>query len=136
MGIILLANGWVIGKSFGLVAHGYVTTSHASQGKTVDRVLIAMGRESLPAMSAEQFYVSVSRGRETATIYTDMEPDALRDAIQRSDARRSATELIGEPKPKPKPNMWSFMQKARTIAQALRDGASQEMTRRRERSRA
>ena len=59
----------MVGKEFGHLAHGYVTTSHASQGKTVDRVLIAMGSESRPAINAEQFYVSVSRGRDQATVY-------------------------------------------------------------------
>ncbi len=53
-----------------------------------------MGSESLPAMSAEQFYVSASRGRERAMIYTDLAPAALRQAIQRQDTRKSATELL------------------------------------------
>lgn len=52
----------------GHIQHGYVATSHAAQGKTVDRVLIAMGSESVPAISAEQFYVSVSRGRDRAGV--------------------------------------------------------------------
>ena len=56
-GDIVLANGWTVGKDFGFLTHGYVATSHASQGKTVDRVLIAMGSESLPAINADQFYV-------------------------------------------------------------------------------
>ena len=36
-------------KDFGHLAYGYVTTSHASQGKTVDRVLIAMGQRIAPS---------------------------------------------------------------------------------------
>ena len=83
---IALTNGWTIARNFGHLAHGYVTTSHASQGKTVDRVLIAMGADSRPAISAEQFYVSVSRGRERATVYTNLSPG---DAAGRHpDARR------------------------------------------------
>ena len=39
-GDVVVDNGWVIGRDFGHVAHGYVVTSHASQGKTVDKVLI------------------------------------------------------------------------------------------------
>ena len=95
-GNIILTNGWVVGKDFGHLTHGYVTTSHAAQGKTVDRVLIAMGRESAPAINAEQFYVSVSRGRESARIFTDWPHDQFRQAIQRSDRRKSATELMGQ----------------------------------------
>ena len=100
-GDIVLENGWALKADFGHLTHGYVSTSHASQGKTVDRVLIAMGSESVPAMGAEQFYVSVSRGRESARVYTDMAPDAMREAIQRKDGRKSATELMGKPKRKP-----------------------------------
>ncbi|VTR95126.1 conjugative relaxase domain protein : Uncharacterized protein OS=Blastopirellula marina DSM 3645 GN=DSM3645_27912 PE=4 SV=1: AAA_30: UvrD_C_2 [Gemmata massiliana] len=91
---IHLTNDWTLAPDFGHLNHGYVTTSHASQGKTVDRVLIAMGKESLPAISAEQFYVSVSRGKEKATIFTDVPTPELREAIQKADSRKSATELF------------------------------------------
>ena len=64
-GDITLTNDWVISKDFGHLQHNYVSTSFAAQGKTVDRVLIAMGSESRPAINAEQFYVSASRGRES-----------------------------------------------------------------------
>lgn len=92
-GDVLLANGWVIGRDFGHLAHGYCTTSHASQGKTVDLVFVAQGSESFPATSREQFYVSVSRGREGVRIYTD-DADALGRRIRESGQRGSATELL------------------------------------------
>ncbi len=94
-GNIRLNNGWEIDGAYGHLAHGYVTTSHASQGKTVDVVLIAQSAQSLPASSLEQFYVSVSRGRERVHVYTD-DKDGLRDAIRRSGQRMSATELAGD----------------------------------------
>jgi AAA domain/TrwC relaxase len=115
-GDVALSNGWVLGKDFGHITHGYVTTSHASQGKTVDRVLIAMGSESLPAINAEQFYVSVSRGRESAKVYSDLAPNSLRDAIQKTDSRKSATELMN-----PKRKRRSFMQTLRDRYERLRD---------------
>ena len=37
-GDIKLTNGFVVPKDYGGLAHGYVVTSHASQGKTVDSV--------------------------------------------------------------------------------------------------
>jgi ATP-dependent exoDNAse (exonuclease V) alpha subunit len=98
-GDIRLANGWVLDKAFGHLAHGLVVTSHASQGTTVDRVLIAMGGESKPAITAEQFYVSVSRGKRKADIFTDLSPTVLRDAIRHGDRRMSASELMEERKP-------------------------------------
>lgn len=113
----------VLPEGVGHIAHGYVSTSHSSQGKTVDRVLIAMGAQSLPAMSAEQFYVSASRGRESARIYTDLAKEELREAIQRKDGRRSATELMGKAKPKRKAKgrKRSFMERIRTYYRQLRD---------------
>ncbi|MHC5536715.1 MobF family relaxase [Singulisphaera rosea] len=114
---IELSNGWVLDGSKALhIDHAYVSTSHASQGKTVDRVLIAMGGESRPAINAEQFYVSVSRGRDSAQIYTSLSPANLRDAIQKSDTRMTATELmtpVEVPKRKAKlKDVWKRVQKA------------------------
>ncbi len=94
-GNLVLSNGWRIAKDFGHLAYGYVATSHASQGKTVDRVFIGESARSFAAASREQFYVSVSRGRERATIYTDNKR-ALAEAINRSDDRISATELVAQ----------------------------------------
>ena len=92
-GDIRLSNGWIVGKDFGHLTHGYCMTSHASQGKTVDRVLIAESRASLPAASRQQFYVSASRARESVTVYTD-DKKALQEAIQRETRRSAATELV------------------------------------------
>lgn len=93
-GNLVLTNGWRVSKDYGHLAHGYCTTSHASQGKTVDRVLIAQSSASFPASSREQAYVSVSRARERATLYTD-DKEALLTAVSRSDDRLTATELTG-----------------------------------------
>ena len=92
-GNLVLMNGWTVAKDYGHLAYGYVVTSHASQGKTVDRVFIGQSSTSLTASSREQFYVSASRGRERATIYTD-DKEALLEAVKRSDERLSATELM------------------------------------------
>lgn len=92
-GDIRLHNGWVVAKDYGHLAHGYVSTSHAAQGKTVDRVLIAQSGRSWGAASREQFYVSASRGRQHVTVYTD-DKQSLREAISRTDERVAATELV------------------------------------------
>jgi ATP-dependent exoDNAse (exonuclease V) alpha subunit len=91
-------NGWVIGKEFGHVAHGYVVTSHASQGKTVDKVLIGQSSLSLPASGREQFYVSVSRGREQALVFTD-DKEALVGAVGRGTEKLTAREVFRRPTP-------------------------------------
>lgn len=92
-GNIVLNNNWVIAKDFGHLAYGFVSTSHAAQGKTVSRVLVAQSSASYRASSREQFYVSCSRARESVTIYCDSK-ESLREAIEQSDERLSATEFV------------------------------------------
>jgi conjugative relaxase-like TrwC/TraI family protein len=91
--IVLAENGWTVSKDFGHWDHGYCSTSHASQGATVNRVFIGQSAASFAASSREQFYVSVSRGSEQATIYTD-DQAALAEAIRRSDDRLAAVEFV------------------------------------------
>jgi conjugative relaxase-like TrwC/TraI family protein len=100
-GDIKLSNGFVVQKDYGGLTHGYVVTSHASQGKTVDKVLVALGSESLAAANREQFYVSVSRGREAVRLYTD-DKAAMMDTVKHSSARLSASELMDEAGVKPR----------------------------------
>jgi len=88
----------VIPKSYGGLSYGYATTSHASQGKTVDVPLVAVGSESFPAANREQLYVSLSRGREAVRVYTD-DKAAMMEAVQGSAARLSAMELMEEVEP-------------------------------------
>jgi conjugative relaxase-like TrwC/TraI family protein len=95
-GDIKLSNGFVIPKNYGGITHGYVVTSHASQGKTVDVALIALGQESFAAANREQFYVSVSRGKEAVRLYTDDKAEMM-EAVQGSASRLSATELMQAP---------------------------------------
>lgn len=97
-GDLRLNNGWVLSKSFGHVAHGYVSTSHAAQGKTVDHVLLAQSSESYGAGSRQQIYVSVSRGREGVTLFTDDRQELLA-AIRRDEQRLGASELVDYPRP-------------------------------------
>jgi len=93
-GDIVDNRGWIISRDFGHLTHGYTVTSHASQGKSVDKVLIGQSAASLPASDLAQFYVSVSRGRNAAVIYTD-DKEKLLDAVRRADTRLSAMELVG-----------------------------------------
>jgi conjugative relaxase-like TrwC/TraI family protein len=96
MGDLKLTNGWVIDKNYGNLAHGYCQTSHVAQSKTVDRVFVAQSAASLGASSAEQFYVSVSRARDSVTVYTD-DKARLFETIQSSGARPTAHEMLNLP---------------------------------------
>jgi hypothetical protein len=91
-GDIRIDKGKLLPKNWGHISLGYVDTSYASQGKTVDRVFIATGKESLPAANQQQWYVSASRGRETAKVYVE-DKQEVRGAIARTGQRLSAVEL-------------------------------------------
>lgn len=91
-GNLQLHTGKTLDKGFGHIAYGYVTTSHSSQGKTVDQVFIAQSSESFSASNQQQFYVSISRGRERARIYTD-DKRALEQAVKQDGQRMTAREV-------------------------------------------
>lgn len=99
-GDIIVDHGWVIGRDFGHLTHGYVVTSHASQGVTVDKVFVGLSSESLPATNQRTAYVAVTRGKEQAQIFTDDRYELLR-AMKRLDNPMSATELAGVATEKP-----------------------------------
>jgi ATP-dependent exoDNAse (exonuclease V) alpha subunit len=82
-----------IPATFRQFTYGYAVTSHASQGLTVDHVLLALDSQSGPAVNAKQFYVSTSRGREGLRIYTD-DVEALREQIARSGHRPLALKVV------------------------------------------
>lgn len=93
--------------------YAYCQTSYAAQGKTVDEVFIHQPAATFPATNQEQFYVSVSRGRDSVTIYTD-DQVLLRQTAVQSSQRLAALELevypfmleeMGKPMPKPEPKL-------------------------------
>jgi conjugative relaxase-like TrwC/TraI family protein len=90
---LVLADGRVISADYRTFTHGYAVTSHAAQGKTVDEVLLVASARSLPAINQEQFYVSISRGRERCQIFTD-DSELLRSHVTHSSARLAAVEAM------------------------------------------
>nr|WP_245630915.1 MobF family relaxase [Candidatus Nitrospira nitrificans] len=72
--------------------HSYATTVHSAQGKTAEHVIYHVTAESA-VTSAEAFYVSVSRARESAMIFTD-DREGLRDAVQQTKGHESAMEAV------------------------------------------
>ncbi len=92
-GQIELTDGRRIAPDFRAFTHGYCVTSHASQGRTVDHVFVAVSSLSWQAAHRNQFYVSASRACEQVKVYTD-DLEFLRDAVQRPGARLSASELF------------------------------------------
>jgi len=74
-----------------LFTRGYAVTSYGSQGKTVDTVLLADATNTA-ATSANQWYVSISRGRKKVVVFTS-DKYSLRANIQRTGERELALDL-------------------------------------------
>jgi len=76
------------------IDYGYASTSHAAQGATVDRVIVNVdSMRSAQLVNQKQFYVSLSRAREEARIYTD-DTEALRRAVARAPEKSIALEVV------------------------------------------
>ena len=88
---VVLADGRVIPAGYRTFTHGYAVTSHAAQGKNVDEVLVVASARSLPAVHREQFYVSISRGRDACRVFTD-DAELLHSHVTHSSARLAAIE--------------------------------------------
>ncbi|CAN5625766.1 MobF family relaxase [soil metagenome] len=92
-GQVTLTDGRVLPADYRQFTHGYCVTSHAAQSRTVDSVFVVASSHSGPAIHREQFYVSISRGRQNCRIFTD-DKMLLRDRIAHSNRRRSALDLF------------------------------------------
>lgn len=65
-GVIRTEDGLKIDSAkFARFTHGYVATSHKSQGMTAERVIVAAGR-----LDAKAAYVACSRGKSLCTVHT------------------------------------------------------------------
>jgi len=115
-GILHLADGRAIDTArFREITHGYAVTSHASQSKTVDHVIVAAER-----LDAKSAYVACSRGRHSCTVHT---PDkaALLDRLP-SGNREAALEMLRVKLTQMKgltQDRWGFWAKAREQLIAL-----------------
>ena len=79
------------------IAHGYAVTSHSSQGATADRVLVHVDTEQArdELVNSRLAYVSVSRGRSDAQIYTN-EAGKLGEELSHDVSKQSAFETEHE----------------------------------------
>ena len=91
---LVLADGRMIPKNYRTFTHGYAVTSHSSQSKTVDDVLLVASSRSFSAVNREQFYVSISRGRKRVHVFTD-DAELLARRVTDPRERKAAVELQG-----------------------------------------
>ena len=103
-GGIELADGRILEKNFREFLPGYAVTSYGSQGKTVDHVLFSDSTIKA-ATNAQQWYVTISRGRRGIRIFT---PDKvqLRENLVRSGHRPLALELAKSFRPRHGNRLW------------------------------
>ncbi len=73
------------------VDYGYAVTSHSSQGATADRVLVHVDTKQAQGelVNSRLAYVSVSRGRYDAQIYTN-DAGKLGEELSRDVSKQSA----------------------------------------------
>jgi ATP-dependent exoDNAse (exonuclease V) alpha subunit len=90
-GGVELTDGRVLDQSFREFLPGYAVTSYGSQGKTVDYVLFSDSTVK-PATNAQQWYVTISRGRRGIRIFTP-DKQQLRENVTRSGHRPLAMEF-------------------------------------------
>jgi hypothetical protein len=90
-GGVELSDGRVLDKSFREFLPGYAVTSYGSQGKTVDYVLFSDSTIKA-ATNAQQWYVTISRGRRGIRIFTP-DKEQLRENVARSGHRPLAIDL-------------------------------------------
>jgi ATP-dependent exoDNAse (exonuclease V) alpha subunit len=76
------------------VDYGYAVTSHSSQGATANRVLVHVDTEQAhdQLVNSRLAYVSISRGRHDAQIYTN-DAEELREHLSRDVSKHSALEI-------------------------------------------
>jgi hypothetical protein len=90
-GKIELTDGRILDESFREFLPGYAVTSYGSQGKTVDYVLFSDSSVKA-ATNAQQWYVTISRGRRGVRIFTS-DKEQLRENLTRSGHRPLALDF-------------------------------------------
>ncbi len=104
-GVVELADGRVLDKSFREFLPGYAITSYGSQGKTVDHVLFSDSTIKA-ATNAQQWYVTISRGRRGICIFTP-DKQQLRENVTRPGHRPLAMEFATGFVPRRSRRLWN-----------------------------
>ena len=104
-GGVELADGRVLDKSFREFLPGYAITSYGSQGKTVDYVLFSDSTVKA-ATNAQQWYVTISRGRRGIRIFTP-DKQQLRENVTRPGHRPLALEFAAGFAPRRRGRLWN-----------------------------
>ncbi|MGN6291009.1 MAG: MobF family relaxase [Sphingopyxis terrae] len=72
------------------IAHAYVDTAFAAQGRTADHVIIHADSKATNLVDQKSFYVGISRAKESATIVTDNRAKLVSAINERAGAVQTA----------------------------------------------
>lgn len=80
--------------SFKHIDHGYCSTTHGLQGATSKNILVLLSSYNKKLNTMKQLYVSVTRARESALIFTDNVKDIKNQIINNIGEKLSALETM------------------------------------------
>lgn len=80
--------------TFKHIDHGYCSTTHGLQGATSKNILILLSSYNKKLNTMKQLYVSVTRARESALIFTDNSKDIKNQIINNIGEKLSALEAM------------------------------------------
>ena len=92
-GDITLSNDWILPKDFGNLKSAYYSTSHASQGQTVNHSIFYTSNHSQHLLNQDMVYVANSRFRLTNTILTH-NLEQFKQYAQKPDPKSIALEVV------------------------------------------
>ena len=72
------------------IAHSYVATAFAAQGRTADRTFIHAESAATHLIDQKSFYVGLSRAKETTAVYTDDRTKLVAAIQERSGVKQTA----------------------------------------------
>lgn len=75
------------------IAHNYVVTAFAAQGRTADNVMVNAESSSTNLIDQKSFYVAISRAKEATSIYTDNREKLVKAINERSGAKQFALSI-------------------------------------------
>ncbi len=120
-GSLVLKDKRIIPPQFRQFTYGYAATSHASQGKSIDRGIVLMVGGGILAGNLKQAYVSHSRFEESHMTYTSDMTKAMK-AMARPQDRELAIEIADE-----RVRRWKIFAKLTERAEAWAESRKQDI---------
>jgi len=120
-GSLVLKDKRIIPPHFRQFTYGYATTSHGSQGKSVDRGIVLMADDGIRAGNLKQAYVSHSRFEESHMTYTTDRSAAMK-AMSRPQDRELAIEIADE-----RVRRWKIFEKLTPQSEAWAESRKQAL---------